>query len=265
MQVVEVDGLRVAYRREGEGPPVLLLHGGMSDSREWRHQVAALSEEFTVIAWDAPGSGGSDDPPEHWRLPDFAHCVAGLCQALELDRPHLVGLSFGGGLALEVYRQHPGLPRSLSLLSAYAGWKGSLPPHEVAARLAGCLEPPVDPTPEEVRVFLGDDPPPEVVAELVALGTGVRAVTSRVTGRAFAEADLRDVLSQIDVPVLVLQGGADRRSPVSVGEALHAAIPGSQLVVLPGVGHCTNLEAPELVTEELRRFFSGTEAAAVPR
>ena len=61
---VDVDGLRIGYRRQGRGDPLLLIHGGFSDSREWRHQLDGLSDDFDVIAVDCPGCGGSADPPE---------------------------------------------------------------------------------------------------------------------------------------------------------------------------------------------------------
>lgn len=110
---VDVDGVRVAYERAGDGPPVVLLHGFVGDGGgTWRHQLDALSDEFTVIAWDAPGAGRSSDPPESFRMPDYADCLAGFVDALGLRRAHLVGLSFGGSLALEVLRRHPALPMS---------------------------------------------------------------------------------------------------------------------------------------------------------
>ncbi len=135
METVEVDGLRIAYRRAGSGPALVLVHGALGDSRDWRRQLEGLADELTVVAWDAPGCGGSDDPPETFRLADFADCLAGFVAALGIDRPHVLGLSFGGGLALELYRRHPGLPRSLVLASAYAGWRGSLPPEVVRERV----------------------------------------------------------------------------------------------------------------------------------
>ena len=87
------------------------------------------------IAYRRAGRGASDDPPETFRLADFADCLAGFVATLGIDRPHVLGLSFGGGLALELYRRRPGLPRSLVLASAYAGWKGSLPPEAVRERV----------------------------------------------------------------------------------------------------------------------------------
>ena len=79
---------------------------------------------------------------------------------------------------------------------------------------------------------------------------GVRAMA-----RAFAEADLRDVLPTIDIPTLLLYGDADQRSPRQVAEELQAAIPGSLLVWLQGVGHQSNLEAPVRFNDEVRAFL----------
>ena len=87
---VEVGGLEIAYRSSGSGPPLVLLHGVLTDSRQWRPQLEALAADFTVIAWDAPGCGASSDPPETFRLPDFADCLAGFTAALELERPHVL-------------------------------------------------------------------------------------------------------------------------------------------------------------------------------
>jgi pimeloyl-ACP methyl ester carboxylesterase len=72
---------------------------------------------------------------------------------------------------------------------------------------------------------------------------------------ALAEANLRDVLPQITVPTLLVYGDADVRAPVEVADALHAGIPGSQLVMLPGLGHELYLEAPDLFNATLREFL----------
>lgn len=118
MDQLEVEGLRIAYERAGAGAPLILLHGFVGDSREWRRQIDGLSHEFTVVAWDAPGAGRSSDPPESFRMPDYADCLAGFVGALGLERPHVVGLSFGGALALELYRRHPAIPMTLVLAGA---------------------------------------------------------------------------------------------------------------------------------------------------
>ncbi len=260
MDDIEVDGLRIGFERAGSGPPLVLLHGGFSDRRAWRRQIDDLADGFTVVAWDAPGYGDSADPPETFRLPDYADVLAGLIDVLALGRPHVLGLSFGGGLALELYRRHPHVPASLILASAYAGWAGSLPEHEVQVRLARALRDAERPPEEWVEDYLpsmfSDGVDPETVDDLVAMMLDTRPAGMLPMLRGFAEADLRDVLPRIEVPTLLLYGDADARSPLPVAEALHAEIPGSQLVVMPGVGHGSNLEAPDTFNAHVRGFLS---------
>ena len=259
MQNVEVAGLRIAYRRAGSGPSLLLLHGALSDSREWGHQIDALSEEFDTVAWDAPGCGGSSDPSEAIGMDGYADSLTAFIDALGLDRPHVAGLSFGAGLALELYRRQPRLPRSLLLASAYAGWAGSLAADEVAARVQQVLRqadlPPDQVVDEWLPTLFANSVSADVVEETAAIMRDFHPAGMRAMARAFAEADLRDVLPSIDVPTLLLYGDADQRSPRDVAEALHAAIPGSQLVWLHGVGHQSNLEAPARFNEEARTFL----------
>ena len=136
MDFVEVDGLRIAYTRLGKGPPVFLLHGYVGDGRAaWRYQIDGLSDHFTVVAWDAPGVGGSSDPPESFGMAGYADCLARFIGSVGYDRVHIVGISFGGALALELCRRHPDVLASLVLASAYAGWGGSLPTDVAEARL----------------------------------------------------------------------------------------------------------------------------------
>ena len=79
-----VHGLDIAYERHGQGPPLVLLHGALSDSRFWRRQLEGLAGEFTVVAWDEPGAGQSSDPPADFTLADFADCLAELIETLGL-------------------------------------------------------------------------------------------------------------------------------------------------------------------------------------
>ena len=256
---VEVLGLRIAFRHIGDGPPLVLLHGGVCDSRVWRPQLEELADEFSVVAWDAPGCGESSDPPDTYRLADYADTLAAFVGALGIDRPHVLGHSFGGGLALELYRRHPGLPRSLLLAAGYAGWAGSLPAEEVQARLQLALrladELPTTIAPDSLPGLFSTELAPEQLAELSAIMSEVRPTGTRIMAKAFAEADLRDVLTNIDVPTLLLYGDADQRAPRGVWEGLHAKIPTSTLVLLPGIGHELALEAPEAFNAQVRRFI----------
>lgn len=260
---VEIGGRTIAYHRAGQGPPLVLLHGGWSDGRAWGPQLAGLSEGFDVIAWDAPGCGDSDDCSGPMSLADYADAVADLITALHLEQVHLCGLSFGGGLALAVYHRHPELVRSLILAGAYAGWKGSLPVDEVEARVRRVRVEAGRPAAEWMDGYLPGffaGPVPPAATELIrTMMSDIRPAQLLHMLTAFAEADLNAVLPTIAVPILLLYGERDARAPLPVAEALHAGIPGSRLVVLPGVGHYNSLEAPDAFNAEVRRFL-----AAVP-
>jgi pimeloyl-ACP methyl ester carboxylesterase len=250
---VDVNGLRIAFERAGEGPPLVLLHGGVSDSRVWRLQLDALADEFTVVAWDAPGCGQSADPLPSYRMPEYADVLAGLLARLELGSAHVLGHSFGSALALELFRRHPARVATLVLVGAYAGWAGSLPPDEVERRLAFALE--VADGRFAAAPFVPDGLPPSAAELLTAAVRESRPVATRAMARAMAEADLRDLLPAIDVPTLLLHGAADERAPVAVGEAIRAAIPSATLVVMPAVGHECYLEDPERFNAVVRDFL----------
>lgn len=259
MNELMIGDLRIAYERAGEGPPLVLLHGIYADSREWRRQLEALSDEFTIVAWDAPGCGRSSDPPDTFLLADWADCLAAFIAALELERPHVLGLSLGALFALALYSRHPLVPRSLVLASAYAGWAGSLSPEMVELRLQRALReadlPPDQWVPEWIPELLTANAPAGAAEEMVTIMSDFHPAGTKTIVRSLARVDLRDVLPRIAVPTLLLYGSADKRSPLSVAEDLHAHIPGSKLVVMPGVGHQSNVDAPDLFNAEVRDFL----------
>ena len=240
---------------------MVLLHGVLADGRVWTETAKRLADSYTVIAWDAPGCGGSSDHPPGFRMADHAAALDGFAAALGLDRPHLVGHSWGAVLALAAYQHRPSFPRSLVLADGYAGWAGSLPPADVPARLAAALAGLETLTPDGVvRTWLpslfSPTADPRVVHGLAAIMRDLRPTAGADALRALAEADLRDVLPTIDVPTLIVHAELDVRSPLPVAEALAAAIPSAQLVVLPGVGHMSYLEAPDAFGSVVRTFLA---------
>jgi len=96
VEVARANGIKIAYDRAGEGPPLVLVHGAGVDGRMWQPQLMALADEFTVVAWDEPGAGRSDDLPAGFGLADYAHCLAAVIDALALGPAHVAGLSWGG-------------------------------------------------------------------------------------------------------------------------------------------------------------------------
>ena len=116
MDVVRANGLEIAYERAGAGPALVLAHGAASDSRLWRPQLAALADEFTVMAWDEPGAGRSEGVPAGFGLTDYADCLAALIEALELGPAHVAGISWGGTVVQELYRRHSASVATLVLV-----------------------------------------------------------------------------------------------------------------------------------------------------
>ena len=263
VEYVEVAGHRIAYRERGSGPLLVLLHGWPTDSREWWRQLDALSDEFRVVAWDAPGAGQSTDPPETARLSDWADWLAALIESLDLDPAHVAGLSFGGGLALELFHRHPEVVRSLILISAYAGWGGSLPPEEVLARLEltrrNSALPPSQWVPRLIKTLLPEGTDAELVEELASMLTDSHPAAMRTALQAFAETDLTGMLPTIDVPTLLLYGELDVRASRQVWEPIHQGIPQSRLVLIPGVGHMVDMQAAERCNAEIRSFLREVE------
>jgi len=259
MEQVEVNRLRITYQRAGTGPPLVLLHGYVGDGPTlWRRQLDGLCDQFTVVAWDAPGAGGSSDPPESFGLAGYANCLAGFIDRLGLERPHVAGLSFGAILALELYRRHPAIPSTLILASAYAGWAGSLPAEVTQQRLQQALVLAELPPEEFVGTLLptmfSQTTPQEAVDAFRASMLGFHPAGFRAMARASAE-NLRDVLPHIKVPTLLVYGDRDVRAPLPVAKDLHAAITGSTLVVLPDAGHLCNIEAPEAFNRAVGNFL----------
>jgi pimeloyl-ACP methyl ester carboxylesterase len=170
----------------------------------------------------------------------------------------VVGLSFGGALALEFYRRHPTTVLSLVLASAYAGWAGSLPSADAEQRLEQSLRasqlPPEEFMATMLPTMFSTADTNERVDEFAASLTEFHPAGFRAMALA-CTADLRDVLPHVQVPTLLLYGDQDVRAPLSVGHALHAAIPHSKLVIMPGVGHVSSVEAAEQFNLEVRQFL----------
>jgi len=253
LRVGEVD---VAFERVGDGPPIVLAHGAGDDHRAWAPQLADLASDFTVVAWDEPGQGGSSDVPSGFGLGDYADCLAALIETA--GAPAIVGgISWGGTVVIELHRRRPQVVRALILADTYAGWRGSLPAAELRARVSAATQ----------QLDVADDrglglppglfaaePPVGVASLMSAMAAAARPATLRQQLRLMADTDLRDELGSVAVPTLLLWGELDARSPVRVAHEFSRAIPTARLVVLEGAGHLSNLERPAAFTAAVREF-----------
>ena len=104
------------YLKAGSGPPVVLIHGGASDSRDWVSTMTALSHRYSLYAPDLIGYGLSDRNQDGYYFSDFSEFILGFIETLGLEHPVLVGHSFGGRLCLEIALRHPEKVRKLVLV-----------------------------------------------------------------------------------------------------------------------------------------------------
>ncbi|WP_064441996.1 alpha/beta fold hydrolase [Hoyosella altamirensis] len=261
MDVVRAHGIDIAYVKAGHGPSLVFVHGAAGDHRDWAPQIRALADEFTVIAWDEPGAGQSGDVPDTFVLADYAHCLATFIATHAASPACVVGLSWGGTLALELYRHHPDVVRRLVLADTYAGWKGSLSGEEVQARVAGVHSmltgggSPFDPT---LPGLFAAGPPAEFAPLLADIAHDVRPHSMAHALMLMADTDQRDILPTIAVPTLLIWGDNDARSPLEqVGRQFERTIPGATLAVIPRCGHVSNLECHSEFTRLVRDFCAG--------
>jgi pimeloyl-ACP methyl ester carboxylesterase len=259
-----LDGIRIAYRRAGSGPVLLLLHGIGGDADQWRGQLEGLADEFTVIAWDTPGYGDSDDPDGDWRMADYAERLAEFLDRLTPDPVHILGQSWGGVLAQEFYREHSDRVRSLILSDTFPG-DAARPEAERNASLQGRLNALATMTPAEMArarlpMLVPGGTPDAIKQEIEAMLAAIHPAGYRQAAIALHHSDERDVLPSITVPVLVIAGEHDRVVPMALSRQLVDGISGAQLEIIPGAGHLSNQEKPDVYNAIVRGFLRSVES-----
>lgn len=257
----DVDESPVAWREAGEGDPILFLHGLGMTRTGWDAQLEALADGHRCVAWDLPGYGASA-PLGDFSLVAAADAAAGLVERLG-GSAHVVGMSMGGMIALELALRHPERVRSLALVdtSPAFGLDGTDPDAWRAARLAPLdagarIEDFAEPV---LRGVMAPDPDPAAVAIAVASMLRVPLAGLRQSIAALPAHDVRDRMGAIAAPTLVVVGELDEETPPSYAEALAAGIPGARLAVIPGAGHLTPFEAPDALSALLRDHVAAVE------
>jgi 3-oxoadipate enol-lactonase len=238
------------------GPAVLLVHALGLDWRMWEPVMVALSAGRRVFAYDIRGHGRAAGSPTPSTMADTAGDLIGVLDALELDRAHVIGLSYGGGIAQTAAVAHPERFASLSLLATtdhpFAAFEGRAHSAEVDGMAAQVV-------PSLTRWF--------TPAALAADGWGVRYARERVlrgnsvdwagAWRAFQKLDVRGKLGGFPAPALVLAGGVDASTTPEIMRAISAAVPGSRYRELPDTPHMQTLERPDLVSAARDEFLPG--------
>ncbi|HUU73613.1 MAG TPA: 3-oxoadipate enol-lactonase [Burkholderiales bacterium] len=254
------NGIDLYYEIHGEsGPWVVLSHSLACDLHMWDAQINLLKDRFRVLAFDTRGHGKSDAPSGAYTLDQLVEDARGLLDEVGVDKAHWVGLSMGGMIGMMFELKYPGTFRSLilcdtssripaELAPVWAGRIKTVTEHGMTAVVDGTLE----------RWFTEPfrQSSPDVIDSVAKM-----IVATKVDGyagccHAIPKLDCTDRLHTVSCPVQIIVGEQDAGTPVAMSEAIHAAIAGSELVVIPQASHLSNLEQPEKFNEALNRFLS---------
>ena len=250
MRFVQANGLVIHFADQGrrDGQPLVFINSLGCDFRIWGEVAEILAPEFRIVLYDKRGHGLSESGPDKAEMADYARDLAALLDLLGVGRATIVGLSIGGLIAQELYRERPERVAALVLCDTAAkigtdeSWDRRIA--EVERRGIGGIADSV------LERWFTASFRANRQAELM----GMRAMLTRtpIEGYlaacgALKRADLRPYASEIRAPTLCLVGDHDGSTPVSLVKETAALIPGSRFEVIEGAGHLPNFEKPQIV------------------
>ena len=244
--------------RKAGAPWVVLLHGLGSCGQDWGLQLPALTPEYCVLTPDLPGHGQSRLTRRWPTISGMAGAVACLLESLGQADAHVVGLSLGGAVGLQLAVDHPSRVRSLTAVNSFArlrlgvgGFRRGMDRTWLA--LTGHMEVVGE------RVASGLFPQPELEPFRRAAAARLSGNSSRTYFRlltAVARFDLRSRLGNIQAPTLIVAGEKDATVALSTKVELAQRIPRARLVIVPGSGHATPLDAVDAFNRLLLPFLA---------
>lgn len=254
MQIV-IDGLKINYNIIGSGSYVFLLHGWGANLELYNNIAQTISEKYTVVSFDFPGFGKSDEPPSPWSVSDYVKLTIKFIQHFECDKEIiLLGHSFGGRVIIKMATEFE-LPFNINKIILVDS-AGILPKRTLKYKIRlRCYK--------IGRRFL------EFPVMKAAFPNALSALRKRMGSSDYSNAseimrkclvltvneDLEPLLSKIKQPTLLIWGENDTATPLSDGKLMEEKIPGSGLVVLEGAGHYSFLEQPFIFRQVIKSFL----------
>jgi 3-oxoadipate enol-lactonase len=256
-----VNDVEIHYEIEGpeDAPFVTLSHSLAANIDLWELQLPVLRRKYRILRLDTRGHGGSSAPPGPYTMEMLAADAIGLLDILAVRRTHFVGISMGGMIGQVLARRYPDRLEKLVLCDT----TGRVPPEmgpiweerirtaqtEGMQALAG----------QTLERWLSREfrlNQPELTGRIrnMILNTPVAGYAGCC--RAISMFDLFDELSKVAVPTLIVTGEKDEHAPVSAAEAIQRQIKGSELAVMPGALHLSNIETAEFFNRRLARFLA---------
>lgn len=236
---IELEGLRVRMEVTGEGRPLILMHGWGCDHTTVRSIAATAAQTHTVYNIDFPGFGGSQEPAEVWGVELYTRLIEDLVRKEGLERPVLIGHSFGGRVSI-LYASRNEVDKVVLVDAAGIKPKRSLKYYlKVYSFKAGK---------RFWELLLGKEKAQERVDRMRAKRgssdyAGASSMMRRILSKVVNE-DLTDRLPLISAPTLLIWGENDTATPLADAKKMSRLIPGSGLVSFPGCGHYSFLDNP---------------------
>jgi 3-oxoadipate enol-lactonase len=256
------EAIELRFSEDGSGPAVVLLHGFPLDRSMWNEQVPALAERYRTIVPDLRGHGETDAPPGPFTMEQHVADVVALLDRLGLERVALVGLSMGGYITMNFLARHPERVWAVVLADTRPQEDGPETKQVRAAQARLVQTEGLEPFIEQQvpRMFaaatLHDRPDlADRYREIVRRGRP-NAVAAALDGLA-ARPDTTATLRTLACPALVIVGAEDVATPAADSHLMAELIPNARLEVIEGVGHMSNMEAPERFNAALLSFLAG--------
>jgi len=249
-KIVEVQGLKISYRDEGQGMPFLILHGWGVGKKHWSTVQDSLAKHFRTIIFDFPGFGNSDNLPKAWAVQDFVDFFIEFLKKLEINNQfYLAGQSFGGRVTIKFANQHPEKVKALFLIDA-AGIKHKITVSRWILRIVSRV----------IKKFAwipGYKLLQKAFYKFVLRKTDyINALgTKKDTFIKVVKEDLTPFLQKIQVKTYIIWGEHDKTTPVSDAYIMHDKISNSELKFLPS-GHRPHVETPNLLADMILKFLN---------
>jgi pyruvate dehydrogenase E2 component (dihydrolipoamide acetyltransferase) len=257
LETVDVDGFRIRYLRRGEGAEsTILIHGFGGDLNTWMFNHEALASGHSVFALDLPGHGSSSKQVGDGTLEGFAKVVEGFLDILGLTKAHLAGHSMGGAVAAIFAQKHPERCLSLTLIASAGlgpeidgeyirGFVSATRRNEIRPQLEKLFA-----NPRLITRQMVDDT--LKYKRLDGVEPALRTITAQFCPSDRQSVILREQISQVSMPVLVLWGSEDRILPASHALNLPQHV---RTEILQGQGHMVHMEAASKVNTVIRSFW----------
>ncbi len=262
-----LQGGQLYYEESGSGAVIVLIHGGVMDRRMWDDQFGVLARDFRVIRYDVPGFGKSPRRQSQY-MP--SEDLRELLQVLGVDQACVVGLSFGGGIAIDFALTYPELTTALIVAEpGVAGYQFSAEVMQVMREVLSAAQ--QGDQEGAIQAFLKGPAFSQARANPAAIKKIEGLVRDNFAGMTaqmavrFQQPRAIDELTRISVPTLVMtseHAGLDARR---IAERIVADVPNVTRVQIPGAGHMMNLEQPEAFNRALLQYLRWTLTASPDR